>query len=701
MTSSTKKIATDETYKFLLSGIGLGLCIAVSILWLCSQYVTLSSLNPYYRINTSALCLVFGFVLASLSMRAAIIGCVFALPLLPTFAWQFQLYTGYGRIQDVASSGVDLAGGLLLGLIANSLWSKKHLRDRLTLPWPAGLVMIVLTASVTIAIGRNLYQSDSPFTLHALLYNLATMRSLGWHDDYRPLVDWAAYGAAFLMLAMFAPVLTSLPDRNDVIFKPLIAGLVIAALVGWRQSAFGAGLNLSQLNFRLDNFGYIALGFQPDSHAYAGHMLVGTLGLLGYLYYNKNPWWRVLIIGVVLPLCWFMLFLSKSRATLALSVLGVLILAALWIFRRTKSTKYLMLWLPIIATAMILSTLIFNEFWENVLTAILIRFNLPDLSAINLKLSYRPEVYLAALRMFALFPFGGLGQSEFYRQSANHDLTQSLFLSVANNGENAHNYFLQTLVETGILGFCAFLFLLLYPLLYTKDRRALIPAIVALVAVFSANIFAHSMLVRENLLLAACFVALLYASMTNKEMSSAQGETPLIEARTRSMLSLSQRLATLNQPTILLAGTIITMLLVTSETYRSLKSSPFNVDVQCHETRRLDRDGWTSGRLVMDVPVGALGMTLNLATTQPDVVTRPLLGSLTIWFNQDLLFKKDFVLNQTGPQSIEIDLPEGRVATPDDYQMELKLQRCFIPKNFGINSDGRRLGVRLESVHWK
>jgi hypothetical protein len=94
-------------------------------------------------------------------------------------------------------------------------------------------------------------------------------------------------------------------------------------------------------------------------------------------------------------------------------------------------------------------------------------------------------------------------------------------------------------------------------------------------------------------------------------------------------------------------------------------------------------------------------MILNLATTQPDVVTRPLPASLAIWFDRGLLLKRDFVLNQTAPQTLTIDLPEGRVATPDDYQIELNLQRCFIPKNFGINSDGRRLGVRIDSIDWR
>jgi len=492
-----------------------------------------------------------------------------------------------------------------------------------------------------------------------------------------------------------------MPDRNEVVFKPLIVGLVIAALVGWRQSAMGAGLNSSQLNFRIDGFGFMALGFQPDNHAFAAHMLLGAIGLLGYLYIAKNKWLRLLLIGAALPLCWFVLFLSKSKASFALAIFGLLIAVTVWVFRRSKNINQMILGGLVGASFLVLSMLMFSESWGALFGLALHKFNLPDLHTLNIKLSYRPEVYLAAFRMFLLLPFAGLGQSEFYRQSANYDLTKSIFLSLEQNGENAHNYFLQTLVETGLVGFAAFVLLLIYPLLRTANKQLMIPAVVTLAAIFAGNLFAHSMLVRENLLLAACFVALLYASMTSQEASSVQSQTTLIDAKTRFMLVLSQRLTWLSQPKILLVGVIISMLLIAQETHQSFKGSPFNVDVQCQQTRRPDRDGWTSGRHVMDVPVGALGMTLNLASTQPDVVTRPLPVSLAIWFNHGLLLKKDFVLNQTSPQSLAIDLPEGSMATPDDYQIVLKLQRCFIPKNFGINGDGRRLGVRIDSVDWR
>jgi len=48
----------------------------------------------------------------------------------------------------------------------------------------------------------------------------------------------------------------------------------------------------------------------------------------------------------------------------------------------------------------------------------------------------------------------------------------------------------------------------------------LIPAGVALGAIFIGNIFAHSMLVRENLFIAACFIGLMYACMKGEQTSA-------------------------------------------------------------------------------------------------------------------------------------------------------------------------------------
>jgi hypothetical protein len=411
------------------------------------------------------------------------------------------------------------------------------------------------------------------------------------------------------------------------------------------------------------------------------------------------------VVALVIPLCGFVLFLSKSKATFALAIFCLMLAGLVWLCRHTKYFKPTLLGICALTTLVVLSIPLFADGWASLLGLLVQKFNLPDLHTLNLKLSYRPEVYLAAFRMFALFPFAGLGQSEFYRQSANHDLTQSLFLSIEQNGENAHNYFLQTLVENGLLGFGAFVVLLAYPFVKAIDKRALIPGLVALLAVFGGNLFSHSMLVRENLLLAACFVALMYAWVEAQVSASAsasvlQQSEPALASLNLGSASIRRVFVWLSQPRVLIICMSVTLLLIAKEAYQSLNRMPFNTDIQCLETRRLERDGWTSGRYLLDVPVGAKGLVLNLATTQPDVVKRPLNGSFTIWYDQRILLVKDFVLTKTGPQSLEVDLPDGKVATPDDYQIELKVQRCFVPRNFGMGGDGRRLGIRIESVDW-
>jgi O-antigen ligase len=676
-----------------LSYLGLSLCVISLIVLVTNQYGSLIKLDSYYRIHTPALCLAFGLVVAAINTRLAIMATVFVLPLLPTIAWQFQIYTGYGRIQDVHGAGLDLAAGIFFGTLIRNILQKKQTTPGETgslpsLPWPAALAFMVITLSVAIAIARNLQQSSAPFSVQALMFNLLHLRTLTWHDDYRPLMDWVAYGGAFSVLAVFVPALKDMPDRNDVIFKPLIAGLVIAALVGWRQSTLGVGLSVDLQNFRVNRFGFASLGFQPDLHAFAGHMLLGALGLFGYAFYKKSRWLWLLCLGLVSCLCWWLLFLSKSKASLALAVLCLLSLGVVWLLQRIVKPKKVLMSLGCLGALVLISIPIAPNLWVAGLTQITHALGLPDLLALNIKLSYRPEVYMAALRMFTLFPFAGLGQAEFYRQSANPELSQSYFLSTEQNGENAHNYFLQTLVENGLVGFFTLGFMLIYPLFKVLDKRVLIPALGVLLAMACANVFSHSLLVRENLLLAACFVALLYSFVP------ASASTPKQNVVACYPWNLLQHRY------VIVTIVAVSLALIVKEGLQARGSFPFDKDLQCFKTRPLERDGWTSGRYLTDIPVGATGFTIQLATTQPDAEQRPISGSLQILFDRRKLIDKDFALNKTGPQQMSFHLPPGTVATPDDYQAELTLSRCFIPRNFGMNEDSRRLGVRIEGIHW-
>ena len=100
------------------------------------------------------------------------------------------------------------------------------------------------------------------------------------------------------------------------------------------------------------------------------------------------------------------------------------------------------------------------------------------------------------------------------------------------------------------------------------------------------------------------------------------------------------------------------------------------------------------------MPQGSQGVQIELISTQPDVRLRPLLGTLTLVdHNYATVLKQDLSLSKNEPQKLKLMLPDD-VVSGRDYRVELKLDRCFIPRNIGMNGDGRRLGVRIGSVDW-
>lgn len=677
--------------------IGFGLTLLISLIVVVNQFESLVGLDPFYRITMPALCFAFSFTTSAINVRLGLIGCGFTLPLLPNLTWQIQQYFGYGRILSLHNAGLDLVAGLFLGGLVNQLYKKKFVDFKNSFPWQLGLLMIFLTVSVILAVSRNLHQTSSIFQPSSLIYNLTHLRSLGWHDDYRPIFDWIVYGCASSIIYIVITTLGALPKRNDYIFKPLIIGLIVAAIVGFRQSKYGIGLSYDLIYFRPDRFGYVALGFQHDLHAFAGQMLIGAIGLFGYLYYAKSLWDKALILCCI-PMSWVALFLSKSKSNFALAVACLAVICAIWFFRHSR------LIIPVLKASLLgivlifFSAIFFQEIWIDILTKFANSIGLPDLAALNLKLSYRPEVYLAALKFFTFNPILGLGQSEFYRQSANYALTNSHFLSIDQNGENAHNYFLQTLVENGLIGIVLFAILIFSPIIEIKNRRLLIPAGVALGAIFVGNIFAHSMLVRENLFIAASLIGLMYAWLR-----SAQNVTSTINIHAGHEVEKSTLidhfLSLLARPRFVIACSIIMAALGIREIYHSFRSQPFLADVQCYKAQPLDPSGWTTGLFKVAIPEGAKGMTINIKGTQPYVTKRPLTATLNIVHGENRLIEQSQVLfDRDGPFEIKVSFPNGLVADDGEYRAEIRLQRCFIPRNLKINMDGRRLGVQIESV---
>lgn len=670
--------------------LGQALVLLIPFIVIYNEYATLKTLDPYYRITLPALCFLFALITTSINIKAGIIGCVFALPLIPHLAVQIAGFLGYARVAHLHNPGLELIAGLYCGAIIHHLVHRKKVISPFALPWQAGLVMIFLTISVALSIAKNLYQSSSDFHLSALLYNLMNMRTIDWHDDYRPLVDWIAFGAAFTLLAIFVPALKAMPDRNHIVFKPLIWGLIIASIVGYWQSKIGIGLTKDQLMFRSDVMGYMAIGFQPDNHAFAGHMLLGTIGIIGYLYYTQNKYYRTWMLLLVMPLAWTSLLLSKSRSSFTLSFIFLGIILLIWLFRRWRYLHKTIFAIGSFLFVTLCSAFLFKDAALSSLTVVAQKLGFADLAALNLALVYRPEIFAAAIKIFTMFPLLGIGQGEFYRQASNYELTHSYYLSLEQNGENAHNYFLQTLAENGILGVLLFALFIFYPIWKVKNRRTLIPGLIALSAVFVGNLYSHSMLVRENLFLATVFIALMYAWLTPDNINNAAALNCLSFKRHKYSMTLMAGIA------------VVILIFAAKETIQTFRNFPFSVDTQCFKSKKIYKDGWTTGLIEMSLPDDAIGISFKVIAMQPQQIKTPLTASLSLSRGEnELISSKTLSFDHDGNNTFEISLPQNHIINnADRYHVALRLNHCFIPRNLGNTPDGRRLGVKLEEINY-
>ena len=648
--------------------------------------------NSFYRITISALCFSLIFITASFNKKLGILLCIFLLPLLPNITMQIQAFTGYGRIMHQHSPGLDVIAGLFLGSLINQFFSCiKYRSNQLNgskvfdLPWIASLLYLFIFFSVVLAISRNLHQSQSSLNLNALMYNLIHFRTLGWHNDYRPIFDFVAYSLAFGFMAIAIPVIRNSNDKNGLIFKPLFLGLLISAIVAIIQSQTGRGLHAWQSFFRNDSLGFIALGFQPDIHSFAGHMMLGAVGLLGYLYYTKEISVRIIGLLLVIPFAWIGLILSKSKSNIALTLIFLLIAVLLIVLKRVGFTKKT-LWLIAGFTALFVSSLWLTfPIWSNLFSSLPTKLNF-DFQSVNLFMSYRPEIYAAAIRMFLAFPLLGLGQGDFYRLSSNLEFSQSSFLSIVQNGENAHNYFLQILAENGLIGMTLFALLIIYPIYKAQDKKTTLPAICAILSIFLSNLLAHSLLIRENLFVTASLIALLYGQRQINKIA-------ISEHREFGRVSLGYA----KSKTLTILFFFVLVILMSREIYLSFKSFPLTTDTQCFIARPLYSDGWTGGIYQEKLPVGSKGIELDIQTMPPDIRKKPLTVVFEIVHEKiGLLASQSYFLSDEGGAVFNIKLPSDMIVDDEKYSAKLKVDRCFIPMNMGINADERRLGVRVD-----
>jgi O-antigen ligase len=636
------------------------------------------------------------FLLALLRKPLGLMGCIFLLPLSAGLGGQLNAYMGT-HFLGLPNPGLDLVAGFFLGSLVRFLpdittWLKSNDKGKQfvanigqLLPWPVALVIVAITLSTAIAISRNVYQSAAATSFKGLLFNLVHFRPIGWHDDYMPIADWIAYALAVAIIAVVLGYLKERPNKNQIIFRPLIAGLIVAAVMGIVQAITGLGLPESLLVFRKDFFGHAAIGFQPDLHAYAGHMLLGAVGLWGYFSITHSKLERQFILCAV-TLSWVGLVLSKSRALFLLAFIGMFI----WLlFYLWKTKRHLLIPFALASSALFGSLLIvllnyaqsLNGIpvlsWLGEFASALKDRDLTSWSLVSGLFGARFEIWEGALRMWWEFPLMGVGQGNFYRLSDIASFSKSHYL-ILNGGENAHNYFLQTLTETGLVGIAAFSIVLITPLIKSSNKKILLPSVVALVSLFLGNIFAHSFLVRENLLLGSILLSSIYLDLCVAGRLS--GEIRRLES------------FKLQKAFILFLSLFIFLSYCILEVYNSFNKFPFEYGRFCFVDSSMQKKQWTSGNFNLTIPSRFSRVEIEVAAPhiEKDQILILRVGQVD---HNGHKSENRFNINISTAKVIEFR--NNHSSSDGQSHFRFSVSQCFTPRNKGLNLDSRRLGVLI------
>jgi hypothetical protein len=520
--------------------------------------------------------------------------------------------------------------------------------------------LIIIT--VANAISRNLYQAASSYSIEGLIYNVINLRHLGVYDDYFPLMDLFIFTTAIILSIKLLSLNFTQKQFLDNILIPLFGATVIILTYALWSKITGIGYHRIDVRDGIHSF-------FPDIHTYGGYALAAYIGALYYL--NSNKLKVKIVTGIFLVLSAAGVVVSSSRFSIILLFIISLIYLIIFLVKNPQK-RYVLLGL----TLLIIVGFASISYWDNrgILKAFSSLNQASSFADINNIFSERPEIFRANFLMFSHYPILGIGKGIFFRQSSIYEFSNSSFFAIENRGENAHNYFLQILVETGIVGLISFVASFIYQFLHIRNRANTIVSTLIL-GIFLGNLYGHSLLIPNILLI--LFVLL---GVTNTSSS----EKPLVIKVSKNWRYLISAIA------------IMITLASCSEIQHSYGKVPFQQRFVCYKSQGEYSDRSTSGLYTNKHKVMGKTLQLNYVIYHPDTTKHP----LKVWFDlrqgDRTISQLERVVSSPGQYQDKLDISSLTPGT--EFLLQIKTSRCFTPINLGFNTDRRRLGIQLKQV---
>lgn len=667
--------------KLIINWMGV-LIITLGLMIIIGNYI-FSIFQPF-RGPSKLYFWLFLFV-SFLSTRSAIGLLAFSLPLMPGFHTQLELVTNPAVKYFFVYSGIDAAVGLIIGYQLNRWIIKRKINLVYGhLPWPLGLFLIVLLLSTCLAISRNLWQSAFIFSYYDLLKNIFSYKLINHTSDYLPIADMLVFVIGIGLVSTFAEKLRYNDDKNLIVIKPLVISLLISGCLGVIQAFTAFGLNSDALSTRKDFFGFGAIGFQPDIHAYAGLMCIGAVGIIAILKFIDSKVWRIIFIATI-AISWLAIILSKSRASffLALGMALVLLFLNLKVSKKNKIIIYIFLSVGLVIFFILIknhsSILNLYELYNNDKALFLEKLNLIS--------SWRLDLHTATIRMWSQFPLMGIGLGDLQRVSSVYDFSGSALMP-REGGDNSHNYFLQLLAEIGIVGFASFFIILVWPLFIVAHSNKMRTVYVVITALFLGNIYSHSFIIRENLYLLMILVGVIYAYLP--AVSEGNNKSSLKKLTVGWILLKSLF-------SIFLC--VVFAFAIGRETSRAYTNPPFKYAQECYRASKISNNGWSKGRYVMELPERAKGISLIIQLPHEVSDSQHLPARFELFDRSRNIVATEYKrVDKKDTIVLEIYTSNGKPIGPAGGVGVVSLYDCLNTDTYEVHPEDRVLSLTIKEV---
>jgi hypothetical protein len=151
----------------------------------------------------------------------------------------------------------------------------------------------------------------------------------------------------------------------------------------------------------------------------------------------------------------------------------------------------------------------------------------------------------------------------------------------------------------------------------------------------------------------------------------------------------------LRRPVAIGLGVLFVLALADAAT--SFQRFPFTYAQRCLEQKSLADDGWASGTYKTGLPEEARRLEVDFSWERPDVAWRPVTFVASVYDADGAVIDRKELLAER-PDEPPVTVAFALPSQTSGLTLQIQSSSCYLPLNYGVKYDPRRLGFRVRAV---